>query len=250
MFGKKILTIVGAVLLFTTSQTHAALNKDFTTSGHILPGEELNSVGIYNDDTVVNMLGGLVDQMQTYDASIFNVAGGEVYSLYARESSSANIFGGSVRSVFTWDYATTNLYDGGSVFSLGAGGQSGVVNMAGGVTEYLRAGESGIINLYGGLVTNCLDAWDSATVNTYGYGFNYNHSAGSWDGGQLTGFWLDGTAFSIDLYAPSTYDHINLIPEPGSLALLSLGGLLLRRRRYFYDLVALQNVKVFNTKNL
>jgi hypothetical protein len=177
------------------------------------------------------MLGGFVDQMQTNDSSMLNVAGGKIYTIYTRDYSSANIFGGNVSSVMTWDYATTNLYDGGTVFSLGARGQSGVVNMTGGTTEYLRAGESGIINLYGGVVTNFLDAWDFAIVNIYGYGFDYDPYTGKWIGGQLRGFWFDNIAFSIDLYDAHTYEHINLIPEPASLMLFSLGVLLIRRNR-------------------
>jgi hypothetical protein len=232
MVTKKILTIL-AVVLFSGSGLYAVPvgHKDFYSSGHILPGEEWTTVDIYNDNTIVNMLGGFVDQMQTFDSSMVNIAGGQIYSLYTRESSAANIFGGSVGGVMTWDHATTNLYEGGTVFSLGARGQSGVVNMTGGNVEYLGAIESGILNLYGGLVTNSLGAWDFSVVNIYGYGFDYDPYAGSKDGGQLTGFWLDDTAFSIDLYGLGTYSHINLIPEPSSLILFALGALLIKRKR-------------------
>jgi len=230
MVRKEVITIL-AVVLFSGNGLYAVPDKIFTSSGHILPGEEWANVFIYNDGTIVNMLGGDVDGIATYDSSMVNVTGGFVSTLDALEFSIANISGGTVGGVMTWDYAITNLYDGGSVFSLSARGQSGVVNMAGGITEYLRAGESGIINLYGGVVTNCLDTWDSATVNIYGYGFNYDPSAGGWDGGQLTGFWLDDSSFAIDLYDPDTYEHINLVPEPCSLILLAFGSLAMIRKR-------------------
>ncbi len=50
----------------------------------------------------------------------------------------------------------------------------------------------------------------------------------------LTGTWLDGTAFRIQLidsagYA-ATIDNIRFVPEPGTMLLLGLGGLLLRRK--------------------
>ena len=230
MFRKRILAIFAVVTLFATANVRAA-NKTFTESGQILPGEEWNTLEIYNDETVVDMLGGLVDQMQAYDASTLDMTGGEIYSLYLREFSNATFSGGSVGAVFTWDHAVTNLVDGGTVFSLNPGYDFGTVNMLGGVTEYLRVGESGVANLRGGVINNCLDAWDSATVNIYGYGFAYNPSAGIWDGGQLTGFWLDNTAFAMDLYDLDTYDHINLIPEPSSLILFTGAIFLLRTRK-------------------
>jgi hypothetical protein len=228
----KVITILAAVMLLPLSQVKA-IDVDFYSDATIEDGDIYNSVRIYDTPpahTTVDMLGGLVDQMQTYDSSMLNVTGGEIYSLYAWNDSLANISGGSVRSVSTWDHATTNLYDGGSIFSLGAG-ISGTINMMGGTTEYLHAGGSCTFNLYGGTVTDSLNAWDFATVNIYGYGFDYDPSAGNRNGGQLTGFWFDNTTFTIDLYNPVTYDHINLVPEPSSLILFALGAFLIRRKK-------------------
>jgi hypothetical protein len=234
---EKILSArIASIFVLTTLLLSAPLaqalpvDKDFTSSGQILDGEEWNNVSIYNDDTIVDMLGGLVDQMQTYDSSMLNVTGGEIYSLYTREYSFANISGGTLGGVMTWDHATANLFDGGSVFSLGAG-VSGIINMMGGTTEYLHAGGSCTFNLYGGAVTDSLNAWDFATVNIYGYGFDYDPSAGNYNGGQLTGLWFDDTTFTIDLYDTVTYDHINLVPEPSSLILFALSALLLIRKK-------------------
>ena len=50
----------------------------------------------------------------------------------------------------------------------------------------------------------------------------------------LTGKWLDGSAFSIQLVDVNGYDptieNIQFVPEPTTLFLLGLGGLLLRKR--------------------
>jgi hypothetical protein len=179
---------------------------------------------------IVDMSGGLVDQVQTYDYSMLNVTGGDIYSLYTWNYSVANISDGSIYGVSVWDYATANLSGDGNVISLGAG-VLGIINMMGGTTEYLRAGDFSVVNMFGGTVNIYLNAWDSATVNIYGYGFDYDPSAGNWNGGQLTGFWLDDTPFIIDLAGSGTYSHINLVPEPGSLILFALGALLVRRKK-------------------
>jgi hypothetical protein len=229
----KVITILAALMFLPVPQVQAVLN--IYSDAVIQEGDYYDTVvNVYDtppDNTTVNMTGGFVHNFRSYDSSVINMTGGEILTLDAYNTSTANISGGNVHSVFTRDHATTNLYDGGIVFSLGAARQSGVVNMKGGITEYLRAGESGIINLYGGTVNIYLNAWDSATVNIYGYGFDYDPSAGNWNGGQLAGFWLDDTPFIIDLAGSGTYSHINLVPEPSSLILFALGALLIRRKK-------------------
>ncbi|NIP55527.1 MAG: hypothetical protein GWN00_14400, partial [Aliifodinibius sp.] len=151
-------------------------------------------------------------------------------TLNAFNSSTANISGGSIYGVIVWDYTTVKLSGTGNVTTLHVY-VSGTINMMGGTAEYLGAIDSGTVNIYGGLITESLGAWNDAVVNIYGYDFNYDPMGGSRDGGQLTGFWLDSTAFIIDLYGTDTYSHINLIPEPCSLLLLALGCLFLKRKK-------------------
>jgi hypothetical protein len=209
----KIWVAIAAGIIFTACETRvAAEDKIFTSSGQIVDGEEWNNVSIYNDDTIVDMLGGLVDRMGTYDASTLNVTGGYVSTLEAHEFSTANVSGGYVYGVFASDNAILNFSGDASAVRLGVGGDLGTINMTGGTTHYLGGGDSSTTNLYGGIISENLGAVDSAVVNVYGYGFEFDPNGGSRDGGQLTGFWLDDSAFIIDLYGAETYSHINLIP--------------------------------------
>jgi hypothetical protein len=76
---KKVITIITAIaLLFVVCPAKGVENKDFYSSGQILPGEQWNTVRIFNDGTVVDMLGGQIDDLVTFNISTFNMFGGEI----------------------------------------------------------------------------------------------------------------------------------------------------------------------------
>ena len=202
----KIITILAvAALLLPLSQVQADLF--FYSDTVIQEGDYYDTVvNVYDtppDHTTVDMTGGFVHYLRPYDSSIINMTGGEILTLEAYNTSTANISGGSIYGVSAWDYTIVNFSVTGNVTTLGAR-VSGTINMMGGTAEYLGAIDSGTINIYGGLITESLGAWNNAVVNIYGYDFNYDPMGGSRDGGQLTGFWLDSTAFLIDLSGTET----------------------------------------------
>jgi len=221
------LTMIAALMAFIAAPLQA-LDQTFYSSGQILPGESWDLVHIYNDDTVVDMLGGSADWIATHDASTLNIIDGYA-QVAAFDYSRINISGGTLSGAEASNYATVCFYANGDSRALGAS-QFGTANMYGGTVEQLGAIHSGVLNLYAGLVTDSLGAWDTSVINIYGYDFNYDVTGGAYDGGQLTGFWLNGSPFTLDLYGAETFSHINQIPEPSALVILALGALLLRRR--------------------
>lgn len=229
----KAITILAALMFLPVSQVQAVLN--IYSDAVIQEGDYYDTVvNVYDtppDYTTVDMTGGFVHNLRSYDSSIINMTGGEILTLGAYITSIANVSGGDVYSLRAWDSATVNFSDDARSLSLVAGGDFGTVNMTGGSTEYLRAGYSGTINIYAGLVTDSLNAWDSAMVNIYGYDLVKTSSDGRYGYGQVYGFFADDTAFTIEFSTYETYSHINLIPEPGSLFLLGFGALLLKRKR-------------------
>jgi hypothetical protein len=119
-----------------------------------------------------------------------------------------NMLGGIVgASLTSYDSSTVNIYDG--------------------TMSALQVFESSTANLYGGVIDMHLGASSFATVNVYGYGFNVESLGEA--GHMLSGYWNDGSQFSIYLRGTGTYSSVNLIPEPATFLLFGLGVLLLKK---------------------
>jgi len=212
--------IVATATLLTLSQARATI-IGFYTDGVIQEGDVYSDVYIYNYATV-DMTGGIVTvQLTTYDYSTLNASDGVLEAIAADGFSTVNLSG--VVEI--------------NVMSIG---ESGSVNMFGGNVGSMKAWNHSTVNLYSGTISDYLLAYGSEdlVISIYGYGFEYDPLAGNHQGGQLTGFWLDDTPFSIDLYYDDTpggpvidtWSHIVLIPEPTTILLLTVGGIMLRKR--------------------
>jgi hypothetical protein len=218
---KTKLSIIAAAVIFIAADQSGATSISFYEDGVIQDGDVYSSVAVLNNATV-DMTGGIVTGIFTaYDYSTVNVSGGVLNILDS------------------WDSATLNLSGDVQVHELGAV-YSGTVNMFGGNVDLIEAWNYSTVNLYGGIISEYLEAYgtEDLVISIFGYGFNYDPLAGDYRGGQVTGFWLDDTPFSIDLYYDDTpggpvidtWSHIVLIPEPATILLLGLGGLFLRKR--------------------
>lgn len=227
---KAKLLIIIAVILFTSSQLYGVLmEKTFTSSGYIFSGEEWDIVRIYNDDTVVNMLGGMSDYIATYDRSTLNVIYGQA-QVEAFNYSSINVFGGTHSGVLASDHGIVN-FSGDSVSWYLLASDFGLANMSGGTVESLRASGAGVLNLYYGRVTEYLSTWGDAVVNVFGDDLGKTNVGGKYGYGRVYGFLLDDSPFTIDFGNSETYSHVNLIPEPSSLVLLGFGGIILKWKK-------------------
>ncbi len=185
-------------------------------------------------------------QIDAYDSSIVDIPGGSIGSLWAYDSSTVNISDGSMGSLWAYDSSTVNVS--GSVIKFLHAYDSSIVNMSGGsLIGYpyyvpprlgLIASGSSIVNISGGSIDVGLQASDYSTVIFDGYDFALG-SGLSWDidgktilgTGILTGMWFDNTSFDINISIHDPTATIMAIPEPATLFFLSLGGLLLRKKK-------------------
>jgi hypothetical protein len=189
-------------------------------------------INIYDtppDHTTVNFYGDLADYIGTHDSSTLNFFGGQA-EIQAKNTSTVNISGGTLSLVLAQQYGQVNVSGSANIGSLGAEDFS-EIDITGGTINEIAAVESGIINLYGGELLEGIYATDFGQINVYGHDLVKTTSGGSQGYGQLYGYLTDETYICVDIFDLETHDHINLIPEPSSLVLLILGGLILRRKR-------------------
>ncbi len=196
------------------------------TGGHV-GNEDFPGSGMFTyDSSTLNVSGGTIDYLHTYNSSTVNISGGLVshYSCWDTQTISshncstinvydgASLRGGSFHHFTLYDSSTVNVYGGDVVLFL-MPYDSSTVNIYDGKCSFgIIHHDYSTTNVYGGYIDFYTDGNvpATATVNIYGYGFNYNPQWIS----KLTGFGPDGTAITYwGLPDPSTHPNINLIPD-------------------------------------
>lgn len=213
-------------------------------------------------DAEVNIAGGTVGQGMEVVGSTVRIEGGEVGQIFTvMEGSTVDITGGHVGDYMrALSGSTINITDGelGEIFTAGDPDGSSAditVNISGGTignTPLFYAGATA--NISGGDIGHKFFASAGSTINLIGSSFIL-------DGVDLAlvmtpeeaypvidrdvileGVLADGSLFSFelnrwlrttgDVFDPAAMLTVTLVPEPGAVALLGVGGLLLARRRY------------------
>jgi len=214
---KKIIITIFTVLLMGSGVVQAAIYN-------IGPGDNFGNLGLVDYDTLL-------------------MTGGEGHNLSLLDWSSATIEDtaplidedtGGIWAVTTYSYGIFN-FNGGEINSIEAYVDS-TVNMTGGSLTSLRMDNESQAHLEGGLIENLASdqtlvgglPWEEALIHIFCLDYLYDSPSN-----LLTGHWGDNSAFSInliDIGTVPTYDYIqfHIIPEPTTILLLGLGGLLLR----------------------
>lgn len=159
------------------------------------------------------------------------LGGGVVHSLGAHHFSTVNITGGQVRFLTGYDNSVSNV-SGGTIHGVTAGHNASITIAGGDITGNLAANRTGTIYLYG----TGFEVYYDSNVFSLSHGDRFTDFAYQQPErfhGYIRGTLADGTAFDAYASIPTNNNYgadIIIIPEPTTLLLLGLGGLLVRKR--------------------
>jgi hypothetical protein len=132
--------------------------------------------------------------------------------------------------IWMYNDCTADMW-GGDVFQLGAL-DSSKFNMFGGTMDILIGRYDSIVNIYAGDPSS-VGLAENAVMNLYAYDVVYHVTGGGddWSTGWLEGKYYSGDEYFVFDFSTHDASQLNIIPEPTSLLLLGLGGLLLRKSK-------------------
>ena len=217
---KKIIITMLVVFVVWAGVVHAAIYN-------IGPGDNFGNLTLVDYDTLL-MTGGEGHNLGLYDWSLATIDDTDPLNIGQGD--------GGIWKVDASSYSVFNFNDG-EINSIETYGDS-TVNMRGGDLTTLEMHSESQAYLEGGTIENMasdqtLDGdmpWHNAMIHIFCLDYLYDSPSN-----LLTGHWGDSSTFSmnlIDIGTIPTYDYIefHIIPEPATLFIFALGGLLLWRR--------------------
>ncbi len=120
-----------------------------------------------------------------------------------------DVLGGSMGKLELTDFATANLYDGQILSGL-----------------YIQ--DTTTVSIHGAAF-DIFAAGEDSQAYLYAYDVTYHPTGGLGDEGWIEGtYYSNDTPFTFSFYTEASYSHINIVPEPCTLVLVVLGGLISR----------------------
>ena len=168
---------------------------------------------LYNDSNA-NVSGGEFDYIGTYDNSALTITGGSVVDAGFVGDSQINMSGGHISGLFFQENATIN-FSNGEIRWFGIY-HNATATFSGGSIDIISCRQNSDVMTHIKFICDVESVFHNTDTNI------------------LTGNWLDGSSFSIQLvdidgYSPAI-ENILFIPEPATLILITLGAVIIRKR--------------------
>jgi len=123
-----------------------------------------------------------------------------------------DVLGGAMWKLELTDYATANIYDGDIEWLFMKDDTFVNIHAAGDTLEMFRAGQQSLAYLYA-------------------YDVIYHPGGGLGGDGWIEGIYISNDIpFSFSFYTQESYPHISIVPEPTTVLLFGLGGLLIKTK--------------------
>jgi len=188
-------------------------------------GDDYGTIDLVNSDTLL-MTGGHIFGLNTYATSAASIL----------DTNPMGPGNAGIDNLSVYDFSTIDFSGGSSWYFEGF--DSCTINIDGGEIRYLITNDSATVHLSQGQISHLLGVRDNTSyVHIYGYDFDYDPSGGLYNDGLLTGYWPDNAPFNVSLINLSdlnviTYDQLifHVIPEPATILLVGIGGLILSKR--------------------
>jgi hypothetical protein len=142
-----------------------------------------------------------------------------------------------IDNLWTYNDVTVTTYQGGGAHQLWMYDNSELVNLYDGV-DYLYLYENTMASFFRGFPAEIyIDPASTAQVLLYAYDVTFipvNPPFEPYGEGRFHGRWIaDDISFDIPIFGSGAYSHVQIVPEPASAIMLSLGSLFmgLRKRR-------------------
>lgn len=210
-----------------------------------------------NPGTHVNLInGGTIFSLFPYNYSTIDMSGGTIeLNIQARGNSEVSVSGGVIGlHLVAEDNSMINFTNGTVIGSLLSENNSNI-KMLGGSVNGATVWDNASISISGGIVANGLSTNQNGTIYLQGSGFEIDGQSLSYGDklsnfgslvlngrydyftGTITGTLSDGSNLNCDFRIFNLEDlagtgDIIIIPEPATMALLGVGGLLIRKRKF------------------
>ena len=162
-----------------------------------------------------------------WDGGYHEFSEGYEWEVWLLNDATADITGGEIGQLLCYDTSSIFVYEP-SVIDLIKPFESATVDIYGGTITTVFTTGSSLTNIYGGLLDE-IEATDLSTLSLYVESYELDPTGGTFGDGLLTGMWLYGGSFNINLVLDETIDHINFVPEPSMVSIFIIGILMFRR---------------------